>query len=44
MKAVEGMTPFEAAFGKKQDLRNVCKWGERVYVRIKGGAKLGGRV
>ena len=38
------MTPFEAAFGKKPDLRGVREWGERVYVRIEGGTKLGGRV
>ena len=36
-KAVEWMTLFEAAFGKKPDLRNICEWGERVYVRIEGG-------
>ena len=44
MKAVGGMTPFEAAFGKKPDLRGVREWGERVYVRIEGGTKLGGQV
>ena len=27
-KAVEGMTPFKAAFGKKPDLRGVREWGE----------------
>ena len=43
-KAVEGMTLFEAAFGKKPDLKNVHEWGEKVYVRIEGGTKLGGRV
>ena len=43
-KAVEGMTPFEAVFGKKPDLRHVREWGERVWVRIEGGNKLGGRV
>ena len=43
-KAVEGMTPFEATFGEKPDLKNVCEWGEKVYVRIEGGTKLGGRV
>ena len=43
-KAVEGMTPFEAAFGKKPDLKSVCEWGEKVFVRIEGGTKLGGRV
>ena len=43
-KAVEGMTPFEATFGKKPDLKNVCEWGEKFYVRIEGGMKLGGRV
>ena len=43
-KAVEGMTPFEVAFGKKPDLKKVCEWGEKVYVRVEGGTKLGGRV
>ena len=43
-KAVEGMTLFEVAFGKKPDLKNVREWGEKVYVRIEGGTKLGGRV
>ena len=43
-KAVEGMTPFEAAFGKKPDLKKVHEWGEKVYVRIEAGTKLGGRV
>jgi hypothetical protein len=44
-KAVEGMTPFEAAFGKKPDLKDVREWGEKVYVRLeKKGLKLGGRV
>ena len=26
MKAVEGNTPYEAAFGKKPDLSKVCEW------------------
>ena len=43
-KAVDGMTPFEAAFGKKPDLKKVREWGEKVFVRIEGGTKLGGRV
>ena len=43
-KAVEGMTPFEAAFEKKPDLSNVREWGERVWVRVEGGNKLGKRV
>ena len=38
------MTLFEVAFGKEPDLRNVHEWGEKVYVRIEGGTKLGGRV
>jgi hypothetical protein len=44
MKAVDGMTPFEAAFGKKPDLKKVREWGEKVSARIEGGTKLGGRV
>ena len=43
-KAVDGKTPFEAAFGKKPDLRDVCEWGKTVWVRIKDGNKLGGHV
>ena len=44
MKAVEGMTPFEAAFGKKPNLKGVHEWGEKVYDRAEKGTKLGGRV
>jgi hypothetical protein len=43
-KAVTGQTPFEAAFGKKLDLREVQEWGKKVWVRVEGGNKLGGRV
>jgi Reverse transcriptase (RNA-dependent DNA polymerase) len=41
-KAVEGS--YEAAFGKKPDLKGVREWGEKVYVRVEKGTKLGGRV
>jgi len=43
-KAVTGRTLYEVAFGKKPDLRDVREWGEKVWVRIEGGNKLGGRV
>ena len=43
-KAVEGMMPYEATFGKKPNLSEVHEWGERVWVRVEGGDKLGGRV
>ena len=43
-KAVDGMTPYEAAFGKKPDLRGLREWGEKVWVRVEGENKLGGRV
>jgi len=43
-KAMEGMTPYEAVFGKKPNLKGLREWGEKVYVRIEGGNKLGGRV
>lgn len=43
-KAVEGMTPYEAAFGQKPNLKNVCKWGEKVWVRVEGEDKLGGKL
>ena len=44
MKAVSEMTPYEAAFGKKPNLREVREWGEKVWVRVEGGNKLGGRI
>ena len=43
-KAVDGMTPYEAAFRKKPDLRNVHEWGERVWIRTENGDKLRGCV
>ena len=43
-KAVEGMTPYEAAFGKKLNLKGVREWGEKVWVRVEKGDKLSGRV
>jgi hypothetical protein len=43
-RAVEGMTPYEAAFGKKPNLKGLWEWGEKVWVRIEGGNKLGGQV
>lgn len=43
-KAVDGMTPYEATFSKKPNLGEVREWGEKVWVRIEGGDKLGGRV
>jgi hypothetical protein len=38
------MTPFEAVFGQKPDLWDVCEWGEKVWVHIEKGNKLGGCV
>ena len=43
-KAVSEKTPYEAAFGKKPNLSDVCEWGDKVWVRIEGGDNLGGRV
>lgn len=43
-KAVDGNTPYEAAFGKKPDLSKVREWGEKIWVRVEKGSKLGGRV
>ena len=43
-KAVDGMTPYEAAFGKKLNLSGVREWGDKVWVRVEAGDKLGGRV
>jgi len=44
MKAVDGKTPFEAVFGKKPNLRHVCECGEKVWVHIEEGDKLGRQV
>ena len=43
-KAVDGKMPFEAAFGKKPDLKDVGEWGETVWVHTEGGNKLGGHI
>ena len=43
-KAVSEMTPYEAAFGKKPNLHDVREWGEKVWVRVEAGNKLGGCV
>ena len=43
-KAIDGMTLYEAAFGKKPDLQHVQEWGKKVWVHIEGGNKLGGHV
>jgi len=43
-KAVEGMTPYEVAFGTKPNLKGLREFGEKVYVRVEKGNKLGGRV
>ena len=31
-KAVDGMTPYEAAFRRKPNLKDVREWGEKVWV------------
>ncbi|KAJ3741612.1 hypothetical protein DFH05DRAFT_1578878, partial [Lentinula detonsa] len=38
------MTPLQAATGKKPDLRGLREWGDKVWVRLVGGDKFGGRV
>ena len=43
-KAVEGKTPYEAALGVKPDLSGVHEWGEKCWVHVEKGSKLGGRV
>lgn len=43
-KALDGLTPYEAAMGKKPDLRNLRTWGSRVWVRTESGNKLTGHV
>jgi hypothetical protein len=43
-KAVVGMTPFEAVFGRKPNLQDVCEWGKKVWVHVEKGNKSGGCV
>jgi len=43
-KVLDGGTPYEAATGKKPDLSRARVWGSQVWVRVKGGTKLGGRI
>ncbi|KAF9499007.1 hypothetical protein BDN71DRAFT_1428358 [Pleurotus eryngii] len=43
-KAVPGMTPYEAAFRRKPDLKDLRVWGETAYIPTEGGDKLGGCV
>jgi hypothetical protein len=38
------VTPYEAVFKRKPSLSDLREWGEKVWVRIEGGDKLGGRV
>jgi hypothetical protein len=43
-KAVANMTPFEAVFNKKRNLRDVREFGERVWVQVEKGDKLSSHV
>ncbi|KAJ3991967.1 copia protein [Lentinula boryana] len=43
-KSLDGKTPLEAATGKKPDLQDLREWGDKVWVRLEKGNKLGGRV
>jgi len=38
------MTPYEAAFGKKPNLKGVQEWDEKVWVHVEKSDKLSGRV
>jgi len=43
-KAVEGKTPYKAALGVKLDLSGVREWGEKCWICVEKGSKLGGCV
>ena len=43
-KVLNGLTPFEVAFGTKPNLSCVHEWGSEVFVRVEGTSKLSGRV
>ena len=36
--------PYEAVFKRNPNLKDVHEWGEKVWIRVEGGDKLGGRV
>ena len=42
--AIEGMTPFKALTQMKPNLSPVCEWGDKCWVQLEKGDKLGGRV
>ena len=43
-KVLNGLTPFEVAFGTKPNLSRIREWGSEVFVRVEGISKLSGRV
>ena len=43
-KAISCMTLYKATFLRKLDLSGLQEWGEKVWIHIKGGDKLGGYV
>ena len=43
-KAIQGKTPYEAVLGAKPDMSGVREWGEKCWIHIEKGNKLGGRV
>ena len=43
-RVLDGGMPLEAATGQKPDLSQARMWGSCIWVRVKGGMKLGGRV
>ena len=43
-KVLEGLTPYEVAFGRKPNLSKVREWGSEVYARKERENKLGWRV
>jgi hypothetical protein len=42
-KALDGMTPYEAYFGKKPNIAGLHEFGRKVWVHNMGGSKLDGR-
>ena len=43
-KVLNGLTPFEVAFGTKPNLSCICEWESEVFVRVEGISKLSGCV
>jgi hypothetical protein len=43
-RALNDMMPFKAATGSKPNIAGICKWGEKVWIQVEKGDKLGSHI